>query len=146
MLSISPITAADLDPWLALRALLWPNDGPDALAEDAARTLADAHQAGFLARDGEGRPIGFIEVAIYRDVHSQNPRGHIEAWFVVPDRRGEGLGAALLAHAEQWCLHRAITLLTSDTHDGYPLSPVAHEGRGFRKLAELQIFVKELTG
>lgn len=146
MLSISPITEADVGPWLSLRAHLWPDESPDDLAEDAARTLGDAHQAGFVARDREGRAIGFIEAAIYRDAHSRHPRGHIEAWYVAPDRRGEGIGAALLAHAEQWCLHHAIGLLTSDTHHGYPLSPAAHEGAGFRKLAELQIFVKELTG
>lgn len=147
-LRIAPITEADFDPWIALRAALWPAESPADLAEDAARTLADPHQAGFLARDdGDGgRPIGFIEAAIYRDPFRDRPRAHIEAWYVVPDRRGGGIGAALLAHAEQWCLHHAIAVLTSDTHDAYPLSPAAHEGRGFRKLAELQIFVKALTG
>lgn len=45
---------------------------------------------------------------------------------------------------EQWCLHRAIRVLTSDTTADYPLSPAAHARCGFRTLAELKIFIREL--
>ncbi|MCB1090882.1 MAG: GNAT family N-acetyltransferase [Verrucomicrobiae bacterium] len=142
---IAEISGAEFDHWISLRAALWPKESKADLIEDASRTLADADQIGFIAFQPDGIPMGFIEAAIYRDAENASPRGHIEAWYVLPERRGEGVGRALLAHAEQWCLHRAIHRLTSDTNASYPVSPAAHEASGFRKLAELQIYLKELT-
>jgi aminoglycoside 6'-N-acetyltransferase I len=144
-MQIVALTDRDFDAWISLRQALWPRESSPHLEEDARRTLVDPNQAGFLAFSEKGQPIGFIEAAVYRDTEKNSPRAHIEAWYVTPDRRRQGIGAALLAHVEQWCLHRTIALLTSDTNAEYPLSPAAHEGSGFRPLAELRIFVKELT-
>lgn len=144
-MKIGPLREWPFDDWITLRQALWPHEPRTHLEEDARRTLADPNQIGYLAADAAGQPMGFIEAAIYRDREKNSPRAHIEAWYVVPEHRRQGVGAALLAHVEQWCLHRAIALLTSDTNAEYPLSPAAHEGSGFRPLGELRIFVKELT-
>ncbi|MCB1230912.1 MAG: GNAT family N-acetyltransferase [Verrucomicrobiae bacterium] len=144
---IEPLTEAHFDRWLPLRQALWPKESMEQLRDDARRTLADPNQVGFLAflPEENRRAIGFVEAGIYRDSDSSSPRAHIEAWYVIPDFRRRGIGQGLLGHVEQWALHRAIALLTSDTNAGYPISPDAHEGAGFEKLAELQIFVKKLT-
>jgi GNAT superfamily N-acetyltransferase len=143
---IAEIAGPHFEDWIDLRQALWPKEVRAHLVEDATRTLADPNQVGFLASDADGRPIGFIEAALYRDADARRPRAHVEAWYVVPEHRGQGYGGALLGHVQHWCLHRAVTLLTSDTHSEYPLSPPAHEACGFERLGELQIFVKELTG
>ena len=142
---IAELSEREFEGWIGLRQLLWPHEPRSHLVEDARRTLADPNQIGYLAFGGNAEPIGFIEAALYRDGETNTPRAHVEAWFVMPDFRRQGIGAALLAHVEQWCLHRAIALLTSHTTADYPLSPTAHEAGGFRPLAELRIFVKELT-
>ena len=141
---IAPLTDADFDRWLPLRQTLWPMESAEQLHDDARRTLADPNQVGFLAFLPEeyGRAIGFIEARLYDD--AGKPRAHVEAWYVDPEFRRRGIGRGLLGHVEQWALHRAIALLTSDTNADYPVSPAAHEGAGFEQLAELQIFVKRL--
>lgn len=141
---IQPLTDADFNRWLPLRQALWPKESTEQLHDDARRTLADPNQAGFLAflPEENGRGIGFIEAGLYDD--NGKPRAHVEAWYVDPEFRRRGIGRGLLGHVEQWALHRAIALLTSDTNVDYPVSPTAHESAGFEKLAELQIFVKRL--
>lgn len=143
---IKPLTEDHFDRWLPLRQALWPKESLEQLRDDARRTLADPNQVGFLAflPEEKGRAIGFIEAGLYRDGESGSPRAHIEAWYVDPDFRQRGIGQGLLGHVEQWALHRSIALLTSDTNAEYPVSPDAHAGAGFEKLAELQIFVKRL--
>ncbi len=143
---IEPLTDDHFDRWLPLRQALWPRESLDQLRDDARRTLADPNHVGFFAflPEEKGRAIGFIEAALYRDGESGSPRVHLEAWYVEPDHRRRGVGQGLLGHVERWCLHRSIALLTSDTNAEYPVSPDAHAGAGFEKLAELQIFVKRL--
>lgn len=63
---------------------------------------------------------------------------------MAPEYRGRGLGRELIGGIEQWCLHRAIGMLTSDTAPDYPLSPAAHERAGFKKIHEFTIFRKIL--
>lgn len=141
---IAPLTDADIDRWLPLRQALWTKESAEQLRDDARRTLADPNQVGFLAflPEENSRAIGFIEAGLYDD--DGKPRAHVEAWYVDPEFRRRGIGHGLLGHVEQWALHRSIALLTSDTNADYPVSPAAHEGAGFEKLAELQIFVKRL--
>ena len=139
MMRIVEVTETELESWLALRQALWTRESAAQLRDDARRTLADANQVAFLVTMPDGRSVGFIEAGIY-----EGPRVHIEAWYVDPEFRRQGIGKGLLGHVEQWCLHRTITLMTSDTQSDYPLSPAAHEGSEFRKLTELQIFVKTL--
>ncbi len=140
---IVEVTETEFERWLPLREALWTRESADQLREDARRTLADPNQVAFLAILPDGQTAGFIEAGLYGD-DGGRPRVHVEAWYVAPEFRRRGIGRGLLGHVEHWSLHRSIHLLTSDTNPDHPLSPAAHLGSDFRKLAELQIFVKTL--
>jgi GNAT superfamily N-acetyltransferase len=73
--------------------------------------------------DPEAGAVGFVEAAVH--MGPKGPYGHVEGWYVMPELRGRGHGWALIHHVENWCLHRAICLLTSDTDPAYALSPGA---------------------
>jgi aminoglycoside 6'-N-acetyltransferase I len=132
----------DLQVWVTLRQALWPEASLDALQAEARALLAADDEICFLGVDEEAHLVGFLEGAIHPS--SSGPYGHVEGWYVRPECRRQGYGKALMGQFEQWCLHRAIGLLTSDTTASYPLSPQAHAGCGLRLVHELKIFLKEL--
>ncbi|ALG82500.1 GNAT family N-acetyltransferase [Halanaeroarchaeum sulfurireducens] len=54
-----------------------------------------------IAREGEGKLVGFVMFHVERGLYEQDVRrGIVENVFVVPDRRGEGIGSRLLDFAE----------------------------------------------
>ncbi len=142
MLTIREAEEKDLQPWTELRHALWPDATVDTLSEEARNILSSDDETCFLAVR-HNLPIGFAEVALHTG--SSGRYAHLEGWYVVPEHRGRGVGTELADHVEQWCLHRAIARLTSDTTRDYPLSPGAHARAGFRVLTELTIFVKDLA-
>ena len=132
----------DVDAWVRLRGALWSDARLDALLADADRILSSPDEICFLLIHPSRGAVGFIEGAIHRG--PETPYTHVEAWYVDPDFRRQGHGAALMDRLENWCLHRTICHLTSDTEAQYPISPRAHASCGFRVLTQQTIFIKEL--
>jgi aminoglycoside 6'-N-acetyltransferase I len=96
----------------------------------------------FVVTDESSKAVGFIEGAVHPG--PRGPYGHVEGWYVIPEFQKRGYGKELMGQLEQWCLHRAICLLTSDTTASYPISPAAHAQCGFREIHEFKVFMKEL--
>jgi len=132
----------DLNAWVALRHSLWPNHGVDELKRGARQILESDTEECFLAIDASDKVAGFIEGAVHPS--PAGPYCHVEGWYVLPECRRQGYGKKLMGELELWSLHQAIVMLTSDTDPAYSISPVAHEGCGFRQIHELKIFLKEL--
>jgi GNAT superfamily N-acetyltransferase len=60
-----------------------------------------------LARNSTGRAIGFINGEVARDFAIfEEATGHISNAFVVDEERRHGVGVALLARFEDWCLEQ----------------------------------------
>lgn len=137
-----PANREDLEAWVRLRHALWPNQKLDDLRVDAENILASDDDVCFLLVSGANSVVGFSEGAVHQG--PQGMYGHVEGWYVAPESRHQGYGNLLISGIEQWCLHRAIFILTSDTTSAYPLSPRAHAGCGFREIYEFKIFLKDL--
>lgn len=132
-------TVGHIPAWINLRNALWPGT-ISSHGEEALEILEADHMACFLCYDGAAL-IGFIEGGIYTQEHTRY--GHIEGWYVVPDRRGQGIGHALMEQLESWFLHHSIRLFHSDTDPiAYPTSTTAHERNGYQHLYDLRIFLK----
>ncbi len=134
--------STDLNGWANLRHALWPHHNLSDLSDEARSILKSPDEVCFLLIHPSQGAVGFVEAAIYRPPNG--PYCHIEGWYVTPEFRGCGHGKELIKQIEQWSLHRAINLLTSDTDAEYPLSPGAHERAGFKKIHEMIIFAKQL--
>ncbi len=141
-MEIRELKREDVKTWVTLRQALWPDTQPDALLADTDRILRSPDEICFFLIHPSKGGVGFIEGAIYSD--SEAPYAHVEAWYVDVGFRKQGHGRELLDRLENWCIHRRIHLLTSDTTPNYPLSPHAHETCGFRVLTQQTIFIKEL--
>jgi aminoglycoside 6'-N-acetyltransferase I len=135
-------SATELDDWVALRQALWPDHVSTELRAEAEHILSATNAICFLAFDSDNGVVGFIEGALYQGANGHY--GHVEGWYVDPEFRRRGLGRRLVSQLEQWCLHRNIRTLTSDTDPRFPLSPKNHVGAGFRVLGEMTIFIKNL--
>lgn len=141
-MQIRVATEQDLPGWVAARQALWPHHDLGELQRDAQRMLQSLEEVCFLLIDDGGTIAGFLEGQIYQP--ASGPYAHVEGWYVAPEFRHQGHGRALMSTFEQWCLHRTIARITSDTTPDYPLSPAAHSHAGFRKIHEFTIFLKEL--
>ena len=141
---IRPVQPSDADEWLRMRMELWPDSDRKKEANDIARFLADPQrplhpelQAAFVCpKPGDGL-CGLVEVGIHSTAPGcQTDRiGYLEAWYMDPDWRGQGIGRALVERAEMWARGQGCREMASDTDPSYPLSPRAHAALGYEEVA-----------
>jgi GNAT superfamily N-acetyltransferase len=92
---------------------------------DRLRFLADPERT-LLVADVEGCLAGFIDVHVQRVVEA-DPYAEVGGLVIKAERRGEGLGAALLAAAAEWSRGRGLAVMwiranlaREGVHDFYP--------------------------
>ena len=107
----------DQPEWLRLRLALWPDCVAEQHELEMGTVLADADRAAVFVSPAEGeRLAGFVEVALrsWYEGCAGSPVAYVEALYVVPEERGRGVGAALLAAAEAWASARGCRTLAAD--------------------------------
>jgi aminoglycoside 6'-N-acetyltransferase I len=129
-----------------MRALLWPDEDPDALASDLDELLADPTQVGLVAEREHGNLCGFAEASIrrYANSNDESPCAFLEGWWVDPDVRRQGVGRALLEAVEAWARARGFTELGSDALLDNTLSHQVHRALGFEERERVIYFRKWL--
>jgi aminoglycoside 6'-N-acetyltransferase I len=136
----------DKEAWLDLRQRLWPEAPRHYLSFDLDDRLADPDYAIFVASNGDGRLVAFIEVGM-RD-HGEgcetSPVGYLEAWYVDEHIRGQKLGRDLVYAAEGWAREKGAREMASDTWLENETSIQAHLKLGYREAERLVHFVKRL--
>jgi GNAT superfamily N-acetyltransferase len=92
-----------------------PSD--EALLELSRALIADPEREGmqFLARDGEGRAIGFATVYWLWSTTSATRIGLMNDLFVAPEGRGSGAAEALIERCRAACRERGASKLTWQT-------------------------------
>jgi len=81
----------------------------------------------FVAEAVSGLLIGFLEASLRSHADGCDPKhlvGFVEGWFVSESQRGKGIGALLLAAAEDWARSHGCIEIASDTWIGHTLSLV----------------------
>jgi ribosomal protein S18 acetylase RimI-like enzyme len=109
--TVEPATVDDVDDvtdlWVALAAgqrrhgsTLLAEANRGAVREWVARSTVTGEL--LVARAADGKPVGFVGYALDREGYDRDcVRGTVSNLFVIPDRRGEGIGADLLDAAER---------------------------------------------
>jgi aminoglycoside 6'-N-acetyltransferase I len=147
-LVIRPVARADADVWQRMRAALWP-DGSEGHAADIEQflSLPRSHPLEvLLACSGSGVPLGFVELSIrpYAEGCTSDRVAFVEGWYVEPEHRRRGVGAALMRAAEEWGRVNKCVELGSDTQLWNESSIDAHKALGFEEVERLVAFRKSL--
>jgi aminoglycoside 6'-N-acetyltransferase I len=136
---VRPGKPPDREQLLLMRMALWPD-----LSVDEDRQELDAALSGkpmgtmpltiLVAEIGDGDLVGFLEVGLRSHADGCDtsvPVGFVEGWFVSELHRRKGIGAILLAAAEDWARGHGCIEMASDTWLDNDKSQRAHEALGF---------------
>jgi aminoglycoside 6'-N-acetyltransferase I len=149
---IRPARLADRAALAQLRHALWP----ESPAEEHERELAailDGRAPGimplvnFVAEDGDGAIVGFVEVGLRSAADGcdwARAVGYVEGWYVAESHRRRGVGKQLIAAAEDWARQQGCTEMASDTQIGNALSLEAHLRLGYEIAERAVLFRKRL--
>jgi len=142
---IRPVKRDDQDSWLRLRDALWPaEDHGDEIDRFFAAEVREPLEV-LIAFDEEA--IGFVELSIrpYAEGCETDRVAFVEGWYVEPDARGTGVGAALIRAAEEWARLQGCSEIASDTEADNVSSAAAHRALGFEETAVVRCFRKPLS-
>ena len=146
---IRPIEPADLEAWCRMRQALWPETDAEELRGEAEAYFADGGllAAVFLGETRSGGVLGMLELSLrsYAEGCRAAPVPYIEAWYVVPKARRQGVGQALVTAAERWARERGYRELASDTLLGNRVGERAHVALGFAEVERAIHFRKDLA-
>jgi len=136
----------DLSEWLRMRRALWPEIAEGDEAADAAAWLAWPNAVVLVAVRAAGGLAGFAELATrpYAEGCDTSPVAYLEGWYVDPDVRRRGVGAALIRAGESWARGRGYRELASDALLDNTVSHQAHEALGFTEVERSVHYRKDL--
>ena len=131
-----------------MRAELWP----DTVDEHAG--AIDAYFKGkpsfmdqiIVCENDKGQLFGFAELRVrnYAEGSKNMAVPYLEGWFVDASYRGQGMGALLIAGAEEWARSLGYMELASDAAIDDPRSIAAHLALGFQETDRSVSFLKKL--
>lgn len=133
--------------WLRMRRALWPEVPLDAHRTEmgAWRKRSDAVIL-VAARAADTGLAGFAEVGARSVAEGcdTSPVGYLEGWYVDPDVRRQGIGAALLQAAESWAREQGYREFASDAELDNDGSQRTHLALGFTEVGRSVLYRKAL--
>ena len=122
MLAVRKLSPSDYDQWKPLwHAYLafYETRLPEALYESTWRRFHDDTEPmwAYGAFDDSGRMVGIAHIILHRSCWSDAPYCYLQDLFTAPDRRGCGIGRALIQHARVAAEAKGATRLHWLTHE-----------------------------
>lgn len=137
--------STDQQDWAAMRRALWP----DADNGDIVRILNEpARFVAFIAREADGRTIGFAEASLRHDYVNgcdTSPVGFLEGIYVLPPFRRRGVATSLVRAVEHWTLAQGASELASDALVDNVASHRMHTALGFQETERVVYFRKRAS-
>lgn len=145
---IRTIESGDAAVWSALRIAFLPEISTISQSEVDAFFHGNNPniQKVLVALDKTKKLVGFIELNIRTNVpgSTQPTTPYIEAWFVSPEYRGQGIGKQLIQAAEEWATQQGFQELGSDTPIRNEKSIGLHKQLGFNEIERVVCLLKRL--
>ena len=148
--TICPCDHADDAGWLSMRRALFPHHDETFLRAEMERFVARPERyAQFLAIDQEGVTVGLAEVSLRADHvpgKRSTPVAFLEAVYVAPDARRQGLARALVNHARAWGRTQGCSEFASDALLDNAASHALHRALGFEETTRIVCFRQRTAG
>ena len=145
---IRRVNADDAAAWLRMREALWPDETGSHAREvqDFLAGRLNMPLEVLIAVDRAGTLLGFAELSIraYAEDCVTDRVAYLEGWYVVPEARRRGVGAALVRAAEDWGRAQGCTEFASDALLDNDVSASAHRALGFEETVQIRCFKKNL--
>jgi aminoglycoside 6'-N-acetyltransferase I len=133
-----------------MRNALWPESSVEHHTEELAPILAGKSPGimpltYYVAESPNGEVVGFVEVGLRSTADGcdwARAVGYVEGWYVVESYRRRGVGAQLIAAAENWAREQGCAEMASDTQFDNAQSLQAHLRLGY-KIAERSILFRK---
>ena len=142
---------ADTEQLAEMWFALWPHGTLESHRDDIGRifagTFSTLPMTQLVAENGDGRLVGFVDVGLRSHADACDPRrpaGFIEGWFVAPEFRRTGIGAALVRAAEEWAREQGCVEMASDALIDNVTSHLAHAALGYQIVERAVHFRKQL--
>lgn len=105
----------------------------EGIRHDLLRHLDDqpANSYLFVAENADGERVGFIHLQRTADFFTGRSNCHISDLAVAPEHEGNGVGKALLAHAEAWARAHHCQLVTLAVFPGNTRARALYEATGY---------------
>ena len=145
MVKVEKMSASDLEQIIGLADQLgYPNSLED--VRDRFRNIENCPTHGlFVAKTDGGKIVGYIQINFEPETLLAGPRADIAALVVDETQRSQGVGTALLKHAELWAKEKGLShvrirsnMKRKDAHRFY-------EKNGYAINKSSQIFVRTIT-
>ncbi len=105
--------------------------GPTALAERFRELLAAGEITVLLVERGRSEPKGLAVMRFYPSIWTRGLECHLAELYVIPDRRGEGLGRALMEEAIELARREGADYVDLGTSEDDVAARALYESLGF---------------
>lgn len=142
----------DRETLAQMRHALWPESSVEHHGEELLPILAGKSPGilplvYFVAEDENQTVVGFVEVGLRSTADGcdwSRAVGYVEGWYVAASHRRRGVGAQLIAAAENWAREQRCTEMASDTQIHNTQSLEAHLRLGYEVSERSILFRKKL--
>ena len=145
-MSIVQANSNTLKEWTDLAVLLFPDSSFDEELNFHKSILESENEIGLLYQT-DGQYVGFMHLSIRNDYVNgtdTSPVLYVEALYVLPEYRAQGIGKEFIKYAEEYAKQRGITQLASDCFIDNTLSENFHKSCGFIEKERVICFVKDV--
>jgi aminoglycoside 6'-N-acetyltransferase I len=151
-IQVRPAIPSDLKAVGKMRHSLWPESSVEHHTEELAPILAGKPPGilplvYFVAEAPNAEVVGFVEVGLRSTADGcdwSRAVGYVEGWYVAEPYRRRGVGAQLIAAAEDWARKQGCTEMASDTQFDNAQSLQAHLRLGYEISERSILFRKSL--
>ena len=146
---IELLDGSNFDAWFAMRRDFWEDD--ETFAREAFDVYRRRHAEGtaitFIAFEGGGRHLGFLDAELRTDYvqgAERAPVWYVEGVYVVPGRRGKGIGRILIGRLEDHVRATGCSEVASSCPVDNVDSEAFHKAMGFHEDLRTINFIKRL--
>jgi aminoglycoside 6'-N-acetyltransferase I len=146
-LPVRRVAPGDRAEWRRMRDALWPHGSAEHAEEiEACLQAPDDAGAVFVAERAGGGLGGLLELRLrdFAEGCVSSPVAYVEGWWVDPDARLLGVGAALMRAAEDWARALGLSEIASDCDLDNESGLRAHAALGFGEAVRVICLRKRL--